>query len=101
MKKLDESARNTTKNKAIRFCDPSEYEETNSEYNEEPECDEDGMPFVDTEELKSVLYKHVSIMAVKVQDRTVLVMFVTIIHTKGEDRKPQPSVSAIFSLFTS
>lgn len=97
----DESAKNTAKGKTVRYYDSSEDSETDSGYEEEPDFDEDGPPFVDTEELKSVLYEHVTIMAVKVQDRMVPVMFVTIIHTKGEDRKPQPSVSTNFPLCTS
>lgn len=96
MKKSDESARNTVKDEAIRFCDSGEEDENDSGYDEEPDFDEDGLPYIDTEELKSVLYEHITIMAVKVQDRMVPVMFITIIHTKGEDRKPQPSVSTLF-----
>lgn len=101
VKKSDEGTTNTSKGEAIRFCDSSEDDENDSEYDEEPTFGEDGLPFVDEEEMKSVLYEHVTIIAVKVQDRMVPVMFVTIIHTKGEDRKPQPSVLNIFSSFAS
>ncbi|KAF2174706.1 hypothetical protein K469DRAFT_685751 [Zopfia rhizophila CBS 207.26] len=96
VKKSDEGARNAAKDEAIRFCDSGEDDENDSEYDEEPEFDEDGLPFVDIEELKSVLYEHVTIMAVKVQDRMVPVMFITIIHTKGEDRKPQPKTYRVY-----
>ena len=40
---------------------------------------------MDTNELKSILYQNVTILAVRVGDRTVLAMFITIIHGKGED----------------
>jgi len=53
----------------------------------------------DSEELKSVLYEHVTILAVRVGDRSVLAMFITVIHTKGEDRKPQPQVFHFTLLF--
>ncbi|KAF1980468.1 hypothetical protein BU23DRAFT_444207 [Bimuria novae-zelandiae CBS 107.79] len=45
---------------------------------------------LENDELMSILYEHVTIVAVKVQGRTRLGMCVTLIHTKGEDRKPQP-----------
>lgn len=101
------SAGTTVKDKAIRFYDSEEDDEDDDDdkldrkYDKEAELDEDGLPFASKEELLSVLYEHVTIMAVKVQDRTQIVMFVTITHTKGEKRKPQPSVSTSFRLFTS
>ena len=62
------------------------------------EDDEDKFSFtgVDTNELKSILYQDVTILAVRVGDRIVLAMFITIIHGKGEDRKPQPQVSPFY-----
>lgn len=89
-KKPESGARSVHRDEAIRFCDSSDDDETEDE--EEPDFDEDGLP-VDEEELKSVLYEHVTIMVVRVRDRLVPVMFITIIHTKGEDRKPQPLVT--------
>jgi len=43
---------------------------------------------IDINELKSILYQNVIILIVRVGDHTVLVMFITIIHRKGENRKP-------------
>ena len=56
------------------------------------EDNEDKFSFtgIDTNELKSILYQDVTILAVRVEDRIILAMFITIIYGKGEDRKPQP-----------
>ncbi|KAF2032868.1 hypothetical protein EK21DRAFT_86875 [Setomelanomma holmii] len=94
IKKPDGSKKVASKGQAMRFCISDEDDETDSDYEEEPDFDEDDVP--DIEELKSVLYEHVTIMAVRVQDRMVPFMFVTIIHTKGEDRKPQPKTYRMY-----
>ena len=93
VKKLEDPARNTVEDEAPSSCDSS-YEDDDSEDGDEPAYNEDGLPSadIDIEELKSVLYEHVTILVVKVKERSVPVMFITVIHTKGEDRKPQPSV---------
>ena len=59
-------------------------------YSNNSEDDEDQFSFagVDTNELKSILYQDVTILAVRVGDRIVLAMFIIIIYRKGEDRKP-------------
>ncbi|KAF2194980.1 hypothetical protein K469DRAFT_698544 [Zopfia rhizophila CBS 207.26] len=99
VKKLDNRASNTVEDEAASPCDSGyEDDEYDSEYRGELEYDEDGLPFADAdmEELKSILYEHVTILAVKVKDRSVLVMFITVIHTKGEDRKPQPKTYKVY-----
>ncbi|KAL9068183.1 MAG: hypothetical protein Q9157_006584 [Trypethelium eluteriae] len=40
--------------------------------------------------IQSVLYQHVTILVVKHKGRDVLTMSITLVHTKGENRKPQP-----------
>jgi len=100
--KKSDDARNTVQDRAINFYNSeSEDHEYDSEHNGEAEFDENDPPSIDVEELKSVLYEHVTIMVAKVQGRFVPAMFITIIHTKGENRKPQSSVSTTVLLFTS
>lgn len=96
VKKLEDPTRNTVEDETPSSCD-SGYEDDNSEDGDEPAYDKDAD--TDMEELKSVLYEHVTILAVKVKERSVLVMFITVIHTKGEDRKPQPSVFSLSPLY--
>ena len=61
-----------------------------SAYLDNSEDNKDKFSFigVDMNELKSILYQDVTILAVRVGDCIVLAMFITIIHGKGEDQKP-------------
>jgi hypothetical protein len=94
VKKLDKRTQKTAEDGIVSLEGSADEYDSKSECSDEPIDEEGGLPFADAdmEELKSVLYKHVTILAVKVKDRTVLAMFITVIHTKGEDRKPQPYV---------
>ncbi|KAF2191690.1 hypothetical protein K469DRAFT_718709 [Zopfia rhizophila CBS 207.26] len=77
VKKLDNRVSNTMENEAASPCDSGyEDDEYNSKYYSKLEYDEDGLPFTDTDikKLKLILYEHVTILAVKVKDRLVLVM---------------------------
>jgi hypothetical protein len=87
----DEDAGSVTRDQAIRFYDPDE-EDTADEGSSEIIGLETG-ELPPEEELMSVLFEHVTIMLIRVEGRPTLVMYLTLIHTKGEDRKPQPYVS--------
>jgi hypothetical protein len=89
VKDPDESTHDEVRDPAIRFYDSSEEEEDDDTSTKESGSSED-VP--EPEQLKSVLFEHVTIMAVRAQGRMRLAMWVTLIHTKGEDRKPQPFV---------
>jgi hypothetical protein len=89
VKNLDESTSDVVRDPAIRFYDSSEEDEDDNTGAKQSGSSED-VP--KSEQLKSVLFEHVTIMAVRAQGRMRLAMWVTLIHTKGEDRKPQPFV---------
>jgi hypothetical protein len=52
------------------------------------------------EELMLLLFEHITIMLARVENRAELVMYLTLIHTTGEDRRPQLYVSKTY-LFVS
>lgn len=91
----DKEAIEEVRDNAIQFYDSSDEDESN----QEGEMCESGLQasynVPEVERLKSILYEHVTIVAVRVQSRVQLAMFLTLIHTKGEDRKPQPFVQTI------
>jgi hypothetical protein len=89
VKNPNESTNDEVRDPAIRFYDSSEEDEDDDRSAKESGSSED---FPKSEKLKSVLFEHVTIMAVRAQGRMRLVLWVTLIHTKGEDRKPQPFV---------
>ena len=80
---------------AIRFYDSNDEDEYEDEGNNKT-CTEDLRPsdydVPKAECLKSILFEHVTIIAVRVGTQVKVAMFLTLIHTKGEDRKPQPFV---------
>lgn len=92
----DKDARSTTRDQAIRFYDPDEEDPTDDDSGKEANFDRGELP--PEEELMSVLFEHITIMLARVEGRTELVMYLTLVHTKGEDRRPQPCVSKM-SLF--
>ncbi|KAL5401075.1 hypothetical protein PMIN03_011829 [Paraphaeosphaeria minitans] len=89
----DEDARSTIRDEAIRFYGPDEEDPTDDDGGEEANFDRGELP--PEEELMSVLFEHITIMLARVEDRTELVMYLTLIHTKGEDRRPQPKTFRI------
>lgn len=93
----DEDARSTTRDEAIRFFDPDKEDLTDEDSGEKAVFDASELP--PEEDLMSVLFEHVTIMLVRVEDRQELVLYLTLIHTKGEDRKPQPYVLKMLPLF--
>jgi hypothetical protein len=95
----EEDARSTTRDEAIRFYDPDKEDPTDDDGGEKADFDAGELP--PEEGLMSVLFEHVTIMLARVEDREELVMYLTLIHTKGEDRKPQPYVLEMFLLFPS
>jgi hypothetical protein len=101
VKVLEEDARSTTRDKAIRFYNPDKEDPTNDDDNSSKKADFSAGKLPPKEELMSVLFKHVTIMLARVEDCKELVMYLTLIHTKGEDRKPQPYVLEMFLLFLS
>jgi hypothetical protein len=96
VKVLEEDARSTTRDKAIRFYNPNKEDPTDDDGSEKADFGAGELP--PKEELMSVLFEHVTIMLARVEDRKELVMYLTLIHTKGEDRKPQPYVLEMFLL---
>ncbi|KAL5408048.1 hypothetical protein PMIN04_011537 [Paraphaeosphaeria minitans] len=90
----DEDTRSTTRDEAIRFYDPDEEVPTDDDGGEEANFARGELP--PEEELISVLFENITIMLARVEDRTELVMYLTLIHTKGEDRKPQPKTFRIY-----
>jgi hypothetical protein len=95
----DKDARSAARDATIRFYDPNEEDGTDEDSDEIPDFDTEELP--SEEEIMSVLFEHVTILLLRVGDRVELepAMFVTLIHTKGENKKPQPYVLKIFSLF--
>lgn len=93
----EEDARSSTRDKAIRFYDPDKEDPTDDNGSEKADFSAGEMS--PEEELMSVLFEHVTIMVARVEDREELVMYLTLIHTKGEDRKPQPYALEMFSCF--
>jgi len=83
---LDKCKEDNTKEEGQPHDYIDEDDEDESKYWDDSGDDADEFSFADAdmEELKSVLYKHVTILAVKVGDRSGLAMFITLIHTKGE-----------------
>jgi hypothetical protein len=82
---------------AIRFYDSSvEDEDEHEDKGEDDTCTADSQlsdhDVPEAECLKSILFEHVTIVAVRVGTQVKVAMFLTLIHTKGEDRKPQPFV---------
>jgi hypothetical protein len=94
----DEDAKSTARDEAIRLYDPDEKDPTDDDGGEEANFERGDLP--PEEELMSILFEHITIMLARVEDRTGLVMYLTLIHTKGEDRRPQPYVSKTY-LFVS
>ena len=95
VKSLDKCTEDDTEEEKVNphdYIDEDDDDESKYWDDSEDNADEFSFADADMEELKSVLYEHVTILAVKVGDRSVLAMFITVIHTKGEDRKPQPQV---------
>jgi hypothetical protein len=89
VKAPNESSSDEFTDPAIRFYDSGEEDEEDDTSTKESGSSED-VP--DSEQLKSILYEHVTIAVVRSQGCVKLAMYVTLVHTKGEDRKPQPCV---------
>ncbi|KAI0626734.1 DUF3435 domain-containing protein [Pyrenophora tritici-repentis] len=92
MKDPAERTTDKVRDPAIRFYDSSEEDEDDTSATESGSSE--SVP--ESEQLKSILYEHVTLVAVRVQGRVRLAMWVTLIHTKGEDRKPQPKTFKMY-----
>jgi hypothetical protein len=73
------------------YYDDSGYDDSD----ENDDCDGSGAKNngVDPANLRSILYRHIRMLLLKNPtpgERPILVMEITLVHTKGEDKKPQP-----------
>jgi limonene-1,2-epoxide hydrolase len=92
----DKNAGSVTQDQAIRFYNPNKEDTANKGSSKITGLETGELPL--KEKLMSVLFKHVTIMLIQVEGRPTLVMYLTLIHTKEENRKPQPYVSKGSSL---
>ncbi|KAL5407310.1 hypothetical protein PMIN04_011770 [Paraphaeosphaeria minitans] len=84
---------------AIRFYDSGDKDEGEDEADDDT-CMEDSRPsdydVPEAECLKSILFEHVTIVTVRVEGQVKVGMYLTLIHTKGEGRKPQPKTFKMY-----